>query len=151
MCFRLDTRSVSHRRAGSQKGLPVAIVVMGICGTAAAQQPSIVGTWEWTRKANGCTERYVFRDNGTLAVTSGDESTENVYRMSWTPEPTGRYKVTVKTVKDHGGRDCADSLADDTGLERVLYILFGGSQQTMIACGTPAGPDCIGPLRRAAP
>lgn len=43
---------------------------------ASAQQPSIVGTWEWTRQKNGRVEQLVFRDDGTVAIKRGEEWTE---------------------------------------------------------------------------
>lgn len=82
---------------------------MAASSVATAQQPNLVGTWEWTRKANGCVERLDFRDDGTVAIRRGEERTENTYLMSWAPEPNGRYRLTLVTVKDHGGRDCEDS------------------------------------------
>ena len=117
---------------------------------ANAQQPDIVGTWEWTRKKDGCLERYVYRADGTLTATRGEERTENTYLMSWAPEPGGRYKVTVVTVKDDGGRDCDGSTEDGGGQRRIVYVLFGQSRETMIQCDSPAGADCIGILTRTA-
>jgi hypothetical protein len=29
--------------------------------------------------------------------------------LAWSPEPNGRYKLTVTTVKDYGGSNCAES------------------------------------------
>ncbi len=128
----------------------ITLLTAGTSTGASGQQPSIVGTWEWTRKSNSCSEQYVYRDDGTLSVKRGEKLTENTYLMSWAPEPTGRYKLTMTTVKDNGGRDCADSTADNAGQRSVVYILFSQSRETMIQCDSPAGADCIGPLRRAA-
>jgi hypothetical protein len=104
---------------------------------ASAQQPSIVGTWEGTRKKNGCVEQCVFRDDATLAIQRGEERTKNTYRTSWAPEPNGRYRLTLVTVKDHGGRDCEDSTEDSTGRRSVVYILFSQSRESMIFCTSP--------------
>jgi len=128
-----------------------AITLLAAASTGASgQQPNIVGTWEWTRKSNGCSEQYVYREDGTLSVRRGEKLTENTDLMSWAPEPTGRYKLTMTTVKDNGGRDCADSTADSAGQRRIVYVLFSQSRETMIQCDSPAGADCSGPLRRAA-
>ncbi len=115
---------------------------------ALAQQPSIVGTWEWTRKSNGCSEQYIYRDDGTASIRRADKHTENTYLVSWAPEPNGRYQLTMTTVKDDGGQDCAGSTEDGTGRRRTVYVLFSPSRETMIQCDSPAGADCIGPLRR---
>jgi hypothetical protein len=117
--------------------------------SAAAQQPSIVGTWDWTRKSNNCAEQYVFRRDGTVLIKSGDERLERTYLMAWSPEPTGRYKVTLTTVKDSGGRGCADAVETATARQGTVYVLFGGSRATMLVCNSPSEPDCIGPLRKA--
>jgi hypothetical protein len=128
----------------------VAVLFAGGWQGACAQQPSIVGTWEWTRKGNGCSEQYIFREDGTLKIRRGEELTDNTYLMSWAPEPNGRYKLTIVTVKDDGGRDCEGSAENSTGRQSVVYVLFGQSRETMIQCGSPAGADCTGIMHRAA-
>lgn len=128
----------------------VAMLLGGACGCALAQQPDIVGTWEWTRKKNDCSEQYVFRRDGTLSVRRGEKLTENTYRMSWAPEPTGRYGVSIGTTRDDGRRDCEGSADDTTGRQSVVYVLFGQSRETMILCGSPAGTDCTGLMKRVA-
>ena len=127
-----------------------ALLLCGVPECALGRQPEIVGTWEWTRKKDDCPEQYVYRQDGTLSVRRGEERTENTYRMSWAPEPNGRYRVTVVTVRDDGGRDCNGSVEDSTGGQSTVYVLFGQSQETMIQCGSPAGADCTGLMRRTA-
>jgi hypothetical protein len=126
----------------------LAILAIGARTGARAQQPSIVGTWEWTRKSNNCSERYVFRDDGNLSIRRGENLTENTYLMSWAPEPGGRYRVTVVTVADDRGRVCEGSTEDTTGRRSVVYVLFGQSRETMIQCGSPSGADCTGLMHR---
>ena len=55
------------------------------------------------------------------------------------------------TVRDDGGRDCDGSTEDSTGRQGVVYVLFGQSREAMIQCGSPAGTDCTGLMRRTAP
>lgn len=110
---------------------------------AIAAQPSLVGTWEWTRKSNNCAEQYTYRADGTVLVKSGERQTEATYLIAWAPEPNGRYKLTTTKVKDSGGPDCG---AD--GQREVVYVLFGQSGETMIQCQTLDGADCIGPLKK---
>ena len=128
----------------------LALLALGTCAAARAQQPSIGGTWQWTKKSNNCSEQYVFRDDGTLSIRRGGKLTENTYLMSWAPEPGGRYRVTVVTVADDGGRDCEGSTEDTTGRRSVVYVLFGQSRETMIQCGSPTGADCTGLMHRTA-
>ena len=139
--------------ASSRSAVPAIVaVLLTVAWTGAhGQQPDIAGTWEWSRRKDGCAEQYVYRPDGTLSIRRGEERTENTYRMSWAPEPGGRYKVTVVTVKDDGGRDCDGSSDDDTGRQRVVYVLFGQSRETMIQCSSEAGADCTGLMRRTAP
>jgi len=128
----------------------VALLLAGASKCAVGQQPDIVGTWEWTRKKDNCAEQYVYRQDGTLSIRRGEESTENTFRMSWAPEPNGRYRVTVVTVRDDGGRDCEGSIEDSTGRQSVVYVLFGQSREAMIQCGSPTGTDCTGLMKRTA-
>lgn len=129
-----------------------AAMLAAIASTAAvAAQPTIAGEWDWTRKSNNCSEQYVFRDDRTVSIKSGDERMERTYLMAWAPEPNGRYKVTLTTVKDSGGRGCADTVEGNTARSAVVYVLFGGSGETMLICNSPAGADCIGPLKRSRP
>jgi len=128
------------------------IAVLGACAwnTAFGQQPNLAGTWEWTRKKNGCVERFVFRENGTVQIKQGEKSTENTYLMAWAPEPNGRFRLTFTTIKDFGGRDCEDSADDITGRRSVVYMLFSQSRESMIMCKSPEGTDCTGLMRRIA-
>ena len=131
--------------------LAAAAVLLGAAWTAAqGQQPDIVGTWEWTHRKDGCLEQFVYRPDGSLSARRGEERTESTYRMSWAPEPSGRYGLTLVTNKDDGGRDCNGSTDDDTGRRRTVYVLFGQSRETMIQCDSPAGTDCTGLMRRTA-
>src|SRR5256885_4911146 len=88
--------------------------------TAQAQTPSghpLLGKWQWTNPQNQCTELYDFRPDGTVPVTSGAEKTDNSYTVAASPDESGFYRLTMKTIKDHGGKDCADDDADSTGQE----------------------------------
>lgn len=134
-----------HRWAA---GAVAALSLLGAAPRVFGQQPDLVGAWEWVRKSTGCEEKYVFRGDGTLSIASGAARTENRYRMAWTPEPNGRYRLTISTVADDGGVDCSNSTADRTGRSRSAYILFSQSRGSMLLCDSPAGADCIGPLRR---
>ena len=128
----------------------VTLLLGGAWKCALGQQPDIVGTWEWTRKKDNCSEQYVYGQDGTLSIRRGEKRTENTYRMSWAPEPNGRYRVIVATVKDDGGRDCEGSTEDSKGRQSIVYVLFGQSRETMIQCDSPAGADCTGLMRRTA-
>jgi hypothetical protein len=113
----------------------------------AAQHP-IVGKWTWTRSENNCTEVYDFRPDGTLQVLSGAERSDNSYEIAKEPDANGFYKVTMKVVKDHGGKDCGDADDDSTGDEYVNYFLFDPAKARYLVCAKPAFDACFGPLRK---
>jgi hypothetical protein len=56
--------------------------------------------------------------------------------------------VVLRTTKDHGGKDCVNDTADNTGLESVNYILFTPDRKQMLVCYEPTQSACFGPLRR---
>lgn len=130
--------------------LACALLVTFVTPPAPAQkaQPVLPGLWTWTRKSNECLEQYLFRPDGVLVATSRDARSESKYRMAWAPEPNGRYKVTLETTRDNGLRDCAGLSGDRTGQSMDVWLLFGGSGNTMILCNSVGGTDCIGPLER---
>jgi hypothetical protein len=108
----------------------------------------IVGKWKWTRAQNNCTEEYDFRLDGTLQVQSGAERTDNTYEIVTTPDSRGFYKITMKVVKDHGGKDCGDDESNSTGDEYTNYFLLEPSMSMYIACQKPSLEACFGPLRK---
>jgi hypothetical protein len=132
--------------------VPLAALVLGVCAgprAGAQYQPSIVGTWEWTRSANQCSEQYRFRNDGTLSIRSGERRSEDTYRMAWMPESNGRYVVTMKLMRQEGDKGCMENAPGAVGEERIVYVLFGPSRQTMILCDSLSGTDCIGPLKKS--
>ena len=133
----------------------LSIAMLATGGPAAAQgarKPdaphAIVGKWTWTRGDNNCTEVYEFHPDGTLKVQSGDERSDNTYAIAKEPDANGFYKVTMKVVKDYGGKDCGDAEDDSTGEEYVNYFLFDPQMGRYIVCAKPAFDACFGPLRR---
>jgi hypothetical protein len=108
----------------------------------------IVGKWTWTRTQNKCTEEYDFHLDGTLRVQSGAERTDNTYQIATKPDSRGFYRITMKVVKDYGGRDCGDTDDDSTGDEYTNFFQFDPSISMYIACQQPSLDACFGPLRR---
>jgi hypothetical protein len=108
----------------------------------------LVGKWQWTRPQNKCTEVYDFRADGTAPVTSGAEKTDNTYSVGVDPDQNGFYRLTMKSTKDYGGKDCGDDESDSTGQESTNYILFDPSKTMHIVCADPKMERCFGPLRR---
>ena len=115
---------------------------------APRSMPSILGTWDWTIKKNGCKETFTFKPGGVLEVTSGSEKTESTYEITPTMEPSGRYKMVATVVKDYGGVDCSNSKHDSTGQTSTFYLLFTFEGDTMGMCFSAGGTDCMGPLKK---
>ena len=129
-------------------------LVAGLTVSAAAAQDKphpLVGTWTWTRSPNACTEVYDFRPDGTAYIVSGAERTDNTYTVSAQPDARGFYKLVLKVVKDHGGKDCADQDRDDTGQQNIDYVRFEPDLNSQVWCRKPNMETCFGPLRRMAP
>ena len=108
----------------------------------------LIGKWEWTRDVNKCTEVYEFRDDGTAPVLSGAEKTDNVYSVSANPDVNGFYRMTIRSTKDHGGKDCADDDSDSTGIQSTNFILFSPRRDQYVACYEANLEKCFGPFRR---
>lgn len=111
----------------------------------------IVGTWQWTRAANQCTEVYRFGSDGSGSVSSGAERTDDTYEVASTPEGRGRYKLAITTIRDHGGQDCVGSEVDSTGKTATGYVGFSPALDAMILCADATSDRCIGPMRRVGP
>lgn len=110
----------------------------------------ILGQWQWTRSENACTEVFDYRIDGTVSVVSGDEHTDNTYTIARLPDAQGFYAMHLQILKDHGGKDCADTLSDDTGKENQAYLLFQPGNGMYLSCKEPNLSACYGPLKRIA-
>lgn len=124
-----------------------------LLATAAAQErpPSghpLVGTWQWTHKESNCTEVYEFRADGTAFIQSRDERTDNTFTVAAEPDANGFYRVVLRTTQDHGGKDCVNDAANNTGLESINYNIFTPDRTQMLTCYEPTRSACFGPLRR---
>ncbi len=133
--------------------LVLAATASVLCTTIAAQErpPSghpLVGTWQWTHKQSNCTEVYEFRADGTAFTQSLAERTDNTFTVSAAPDANGFYRVVIRTTKDHGGKDCVNDDANNTGLESTTYNLFTPDRNQMLTCYEPTQSACFGPLRR---
>jgi hypothetical protein len=115
-------------------------------GTVAAVHP-LVGKWQWTRSRSQCTEVYEFRPDGTAPIVSGAERTENVYTVSGSPNESGLHRLTLRTTKHHGGRDCSNAGGEPNFDEITLYVYFETADKIAI-CYEASTKRCYGPLRR---
>ena len=137
--------------------LPIAALsalVLGVLSPNLSAQGAVpkahplVGKWQWTRDANKCKEDYDFRSDGTVQVLSGTEKTSNVYTIAAQPDARGFYQLTLKTVKDFDGKDCADDTRDSAGQQNTMYVIFEPSKERHMVCAAATPERCVGPLRR---
>ena len=108
----------------------------------------LIGKWEWTRSENKCTEVYEFRRDGSAPVQSGTEKTDNVYSVAARPDSNGFYRMTIRTTRDYGGKDCGDDESDSTGVESTNFLLFHKNGNLHLVCVEPKLEKCFGPLHR---
>jgi hypothetical protein len=108
----------------------------------------LLGSWTWTRDENQCTEIYEYRADGTNHIVSGEERTDNRYKLSAAKTEDGFYTLTSTVVKDHGGKDCADADNDDTGATFTVYVTFTPEGDQHLVCFEENLKRCFGPLRR---
>jgi hypothetical protein len=99
------------------------------------------GSWSWQTSTN-CIETYTFNRNGILQIKSGEELSENAYQIIRPTEPGLLAKLLFKTIKDFGGKDCADSTSDSTGQSAEMYIGISPDGAEMLNCDTAEGSDC---------
>ncbi|WP_422044208.1 hypothetical protein [Roseateles sp.] len=135
-----------------------AVVLVAVLAASALAAPAelvrppvghpLVGKWQWTRGVNSCTEVYEYKDDGTAPVVSGAEKTDNVYTVAPNPDSNGFYRMTIRTTKDYGGKDCGDDTSDSTGMESENFLIFNPDRSQYLACYEPKLEKCFGPLRR---
>lgn len=108
----------------------------------------ILGTWTWTRSANNCTESHTYLADGMRLSASGSERNDTRYELSAEPTAKGFWRLDVTTIKDLGGKDCADTEDDETGLKWTVYVQFDRSGNRLIYCYEESLADCYGPFTR---
>lgn len=114
---------------------------------AAATNP-LQGSWEWINIKNSCAETYIFGTVNTAHITSGDEISDAEYQIDDKTTEKGFYKVTLKIVKDRGGKDCGESLEDNTGDTYHKFVMFHPSGNQYVSCDKETIDECVGPLKR---
>ncbi len=108
----------------------------------------LIGTWEWTNIKNSCNETYIFATDGSSHITSGTETSTASYVLSEKPSEKGFYKVTLKIIKDHGGKDCSEETVDNSGQEYSNFLAFHPSGNQYVVCEKETTDSCVGPLKK---
>jgi len=129
--------------------LLLALITFSTTGVAKPppENNPIVGIWEWTLPRTSCSERYVYRSDGTTLVTSAEEIAESEYEIDSRPSSNGFYKATDTLVKDNGKKDCSGEVAT-LGDKATNFIQFDPSWNLMVVCQKESLDTCFGPLTR---
>lgn len=108
----------------------------------------LLGNWGWVTSDNSCIETYLFDEDHLVQITSGDEISDAEYHLSDQLTERGFYTLTLKILKDKGGKDCADNLEDNTGQTYHKYVMFHPSGEQYVSCDKETIEECAGPLRK---
>jgi hypothetical protein len=106
------------------------------------------GTWEWVNIKNSCVENYIFGIENSGYITSGEEKSTAEYTISDKPSEKGFYAVNLKIVEDKGGKDCGESVENNTGEIYKKFVMFHPSGNQYVSCDSEDIKDCVGPFRR---
>lgn len=130
----------------------VAILVLMLACTHPARAQSaaaqmLVGKWSWTMPRSGCVETHEYRPDGTRYVVSGEEHSDTRYSVAG-PTSKGFMKLTVTTVKDHGGVDCGQGNEDDSGRTSTVFFKVHRTGNAVLFCYEESLEKCYGPFMR---
>jgi hypothetical protein len=121
--------------------------------TACAHRPDaferhpVVGTWKWIR-ADNCAEVFIYRDDGSLTVFSGDRRFEETFSVSSEPNDAGLHVIDGVTHFNSDGTDCTGGSEDYSGKSFTVYLKFDPSLKLMWMYDDPGGARGSGPLSR---
>lgn len=106
------------------------------------------GAWEWVNIKNSCVEIYTFGIENTAHIISGDEVSDARYTISAQPTTKGFYQVSLEILDDKGGKDCGESVENDTGEVYTKFVMFHPSGHQYVSCDKEDTSTCVGPFRK---
>jgi hypothetical protein len=115
--------------------------------TASLANP-LQGTWEWVNIKNSCVEIYTFGIENTAHITSGDEVSDARYIISDQPTTKGFYQVSLEILDDKGGKDCGESVENNTGEIYKKFVMFHPGGHQYVSCDKEDTSTCVGPFRK---
>lgn len=108
----------------------------------------LLGTWEWVNVKNSCREEYIFGSEGSGYITSGEEISTASYTISPQADANGYYGVQLHIIEDKGGKDCGESLENNSGETYQKYLMFHPSGNLYVSCDSADTRSCVGPFKR---
>ena len=126
------------------------VMCFGFSSTLANESNTnpLQGTWEWVNIKNSCVEIYIFGIEQSGHISSGEETSIAHYEIADKPTDNGFYKVKLSIVKDNGGKDCGESVEDNTGDVYNKFVMFHPSGNQYVSCDSEDIKDCVGPFKR---
>lgn len=114
-----------------------------------AEEPNpLQGSWEWVNIKNSCVEVYTFGIENTAHISSGEEISNARYIISDKPTEKGFYKVTLEILEDKGGKDCGESVENNTGEIYKKFVSFHPGGNHYVSCDKEDASTCVGPFKR---
>lgn len=109
--------------------------------------PMLHGTWTRTL-ADGCVERYAFREDGGVVLVRGG----NVMEQAWTILPeqpsSSRVHVATRIGSNNGGTDCSGrGRREASGQQGDIWVFIDYANTRLYNCASREGRDCVGPYR----
>lgn len=108
----------------------------------------LLGSWEWINLKNSCREEYIFGSEGSGYITSGEETSTASYTISAQPDAHGYYAVQLHIINDKGGKDCGESVENNSGETYQKYLMFHPSGNLYVSCDSADTSSCVGPFKR---
>ncbi len=126
-----------------------AIGLVCIANLANAKDPNpLQGSWEWVNIKNSCVEVYTFGTENTAYISSGEEKSDAKYTIANKPTPNGFYQVSLEILDDKGGKDCGESVENNTGDVYQKFVMFHPAGNHYVSCDEEDTSTCVGPFRR---
>ena len=125
----------------------LAACATAVPGPAVYKNHPVAGIWKWVRPPN-CPEVFIYRDDGSLTVFSGERRFEETFFVSRDPNDAGLYVVDGVTHFNSEGKDCTGGSEDYAGQSFTVYLRFDPSFQLMWIYDDPTGKRGSGPLLR---
>ncbi len=108
----------------------------------------LLGTWEWVNIKNSCREVYIFGSEGSSHITSGEEISTAKYTIADKADDKGYFAVDLQIIEDKGGKDCGDSVENNTGDTYHKFVMFHPSGNLYVSCDSADTSSCVGPFKR---
>lgn len=107
----------------------------------------LVGAWRIDVPGTACHEVYDIHADGSMSVTSGEQSAQSEFEIDLEPSPRGFYRWVDKIVKDNGRPDCMGEVME-VGHMVVNFIIIHRSGREFLMCEDESLDRCIGPFKR---